>query len=747
MALVADDVVVMIRARSEQLERGMATAANVSEAAMSRVERSANRAEAAVRVAGNRMGTALQQGARGSQMLGAQIADIGTQLAAGTSPFLVLAQQGNQVAMAMAGTTTAVGRFASFLTGPLGAALLAGVSFIGLFASKMLEAEDATQKKKTAIERLKEALQQYQEANGKAAQSETVAIRLTELSTKAILEKEIATRKLIKAQLEQVKAQLAADKADTRSPDINRQFRIQRAERAIPNIDARIAEQDQRIGEARAQAAVAAGQSALLRVAAATDRVAKATQDYDLRLFSLNRKLARGAISVEEFEREALAATRARDAAMNAAQASSRRGRGTSDDAAARRAEAARVREVREDVAFGRELGGTRAEYLSVLSELTADTRLQDEYLREQIRIEQAARSRDYDLRSSAGDISAAEAAQLKALNDQIAAARLDLVNRNESIRAEREEAQARQAEAQNRRDLLNAQGSLAETAAERQQIERRLLDLQFEEERARMDAIAKSKSASEAEKQIAAARLALLPQLRAAAEEGIARRYEAPGQGYRRSLQRDADEINRNIEAISVRGLESLNDGLVDAIMGVRSLGDVFKNVANQIIADLLRIAVQRAVIEPLAGAAFSALGGGFDFAGAQSGFRSSVRQLDGILAGERQGLFGRASGGFVQAGQLYRVNEGAGAGRVEGFRPAGSGTIVPLGQMNAARRGGTGEPVVIRITADEGAMFVPRVQQISGEVSVQVVEQRTPRIAATVSAEAMRRATRRTL
>ena len=45
-----------------------------------------------------------------------------------------------------------------------------------------------------------------------------------------------------------------------------------------------------------------------------------------------------------------------------------------------------------------------------------------------------------------------------------------------------------------------------------------------------------------------------------------------------------------------------------------------------------------------------------------------------------------GRASGGHVSAGQLYRVNEAG----TEGFRPAGSGTIVPLGRMAAPPRGG---------------------------------------------------------
>lgn len=61
-----------------------------------------------------------------------------------------------------------------------------------------------------------------------------------------------------------------------------------------------------------------------------------------------------------------------------------------------------------------------------------------------------------------------------------------------------------------------------------------------------------------------------------------------------------------REIENVKARGLDSLNNGIVDAIMGVKSLGAVFKDVANQIIADLLRIAVQRSIIEPLGNALF---------------------------------------------------------------------------------------------------------------------------------------------
>lgn len=48
--------------------------------------------------------------------------------------------------------------------------------------------------------------------------------------------------------------------------------------------------------------------------------------------------------------------------------------------------------------------------------------------------------------------------------------------------------------------------------------------------------------------------------------------------------------------------GLGDFEDGLVNAIMQTEKLGDVFKNVAKNIIADLARIAIQKAIIGPLA-------------------------------------------------------------------------------------------------------------------------------------------------
>ncbi|WP_066281080.1 tape measure protein, partial [Blastomonas sp. CCH1-A6] len=227
----------------------------------------------------------------------------------------------------------------------------------------------------------------------------------------------------------------------------------------------------------------------------------------------------------------------------------------------------------------------------------------------------------------------------------------------------------------QNEQDLTRAALQLAETRQERADLEARLIDLQFSQERAEQELVLATIGSSETAKEIARARLAVLDALQnqARREAGIAN--QSPGQRFLRDLGISGANINDQFESVAVDGLQSLNDGLVDAIVNAKSLGQVFSGVAKQIVADLLRIAIQQAVIRPLAESLFGGGGGGGGFGG--------ILSFASLFAG-------RASGGPVSAGRLYRVNEAAGAGGVELFQPAQNGNIVPLGQARAAMNGG---------------------------------------------------------
>ena len=162
--------------------------------------------------------------------------------------------------------------------------------------------------------------------------------------------------------------------------------------------------------------------------------------------------------------------------------------------------------------------------------------------------------------------------------------------------------------------------------------------------------------------------------------------------QRYQRELGEFGGAMGDNFERVAVDGLQAIEDGLTDAIMGTKSLGEAFKGVANQIIADLIRIAIRSTIVNSLAGL----FGGGAAGAGA-GGAANGLLGSGGIFGNPSGGgifgnLPGRASGGNVVKGQPYMTGEN---GR-ELFVPSQSGKIYPTGALNAASSRGGGGTVV---------------------------------------------------
>lgn len=130
-------IAVEVRADIDQLQRGMQGAVSVVDQSMSGVERSVVRAENTVNRSAGTMANAQRN-------LGRQFADVGAQLASGSSPFMILAQQAPQVADALTDMGGKAGKIASFFTGPWGAALLAAGSVVGVLVGELIKAGDST---------------------------------------------------------------------------------------------------------------------------------------------------------------------------------------------------------------------------------------------------------------------------------------------------------------------------------------------------------------------------------------------------------------------------------------------------------------------------------------------------------------------------------------------------------------------------------------------------------------------------
>ena len=238
--------------------------------------------------------------------------------------------------------------------------------------------------------------------------------------------------------------------------------------------------------------------------------------------------------------------------------------------------------------------------------------------------------------------------------------------------------AEAMQLQFDTRRDHLQLDYDLADTQEERQRIASEILALEQEHRRTVLEKIAASKLSTDTERAIAEAQLKTLSALEAKERRASAKANRTETERYLDSVNLSAGQINEAIEGIRIDGLDALNDGLADAMQGVRTLGEVVTGISTQISADLLRIAIRKAIIGPLANMLFGGSESGNALAGLGLGGAHGGGHSGGVVA-----LNGaRAMGGPVLAGGTYLVGENG----PELFRPSSSGSIVPNHELTGA-------------------------------------------------------------
>lgn len=629
MAVTADSVVIELLAKTDGYTANINGAASATTTAMSKIERSASQAE-------NQIVRSTGAIANAQRNLGRQVADIGTQLASGQSPFLILAQQAPQVADALADTGGRAARVATFFAGPWGAALLAAGSIAGVLAEKLFGASAAQDELKRSAEAAAEAERLLQGVlGGTIDQTEKARVASLERAQALTFEARAALNNA-RAQLTLAKSYQAAAQAGSRAGAPAYASQGLRTASADANF------RDRQVDVSIAESALAAAEIRLknLERVAQTARGIEAKKDTDA-----------------QARKDAAAARKEAAEARRAA-------------AEARKANREAERQAREQAQFTAQRLRGQADLASAEADLTADTRLQDEALRVRIRAERDATIAGIQ---ADPDRTAAQKSELIEIESRVAAARLRLVNINETQRFLDETLSLQRADLSNQADILNEQGALAQTDAERRAVALRLLDLAFERERLELEAVLASKKATDVEKQIAQRRLDQLGTLFGVRRDNVDRQYEGAGARFRRQLSADSDQLGELVDRAAIDGMIELNNQLTDAVLNSRSLGEAFHNVSRQIVADLLRIAIQQTIIKPLADSLFGGTGG---VAAKATGFLGSI--------------FGRASGGYMAPGSIARVNEGRSTG-VELLRMGSQGgTVIPLGQAAAPARGG---------------------------------------------------------
>ncbi|MEN5229087.1 hypothetical protein [Brevundimonas naejangsanensis] len=317
------------------------------------------------------------------------------------------------------------------------------------------------------------------------------------------------------------------------------------------------------------------------------------------------------------------------------------RGR-SSGNSAQREAE----REARRAERLEQEIFRARQRALGIYDREMATVQERFDIEQAQVKLEREAEQKQLESRLARKDITRAEYDQLKLLNDQIA---IDEDRIASDILA-RDLADERLA---NERlltdltaDLISLQIGGARSAQERLALEKSLLEItQRQRREALQTELDRNNSMSPEQKKQAMRDNKTRDKLE---QDAVARANMTPLQQWRDANLRTAAEAQEAYERVATRGLDALNDGLVDAIMNTRSLGDVFGAVAKQILADLLSISVRQSIVEPLAAALF---GGSVGGAPASSGGAGGSGWLKKALGWGRS-LFGFSEGGYTGNG-----------------------------------------------------------------------------------------------
>jgi hypothetical protein len=166
--------------------------------------------------------------------------------------------------------------------------------------------------------------------------------------------------------------------------------------------------------------------------------------------------------------------------------------------------------------------------------------------------------------------------------------------------------------------------------------------------------------------------------------------------------------------------------DGLTDTLVDFCMTGKAsFKDLANSIIKDLLRIAIQQNITGPMASGMSSLIGLGLSVAGSMFGSSSGGTNVSATVYGEAMGdafYGGRplafASGGIVTSPTYFRMANGAGL-----MGEAGPEAVMPLkrtrsGKLGVAMDGGGGNSITINVPVSADVGSKKMIADLRGEI-----------------------------
>jgi len=347
--------------------------------------------------------------------------------------------------------------------------------------------------------------------------------------------------------------------------------------------------------------------------------------------------------------------------------------RGPSEETLAKRTKALADKKIRNDEAFNSEIEQLHQMQIAADREQTSDIATLAQFARDDIVSAERKRIAQIDADEATGKYTKAQADRARLATHNLASTQLFNEAVNERVKLEQQNLEKQRAILNNQEDTLSASVEGLENRKLQQSVAKQLLDLRYRELRDAQNAIINSSDpkVTADQRQAARDRLPVIDAQEAGANRQLAIENRTPGQKYAANLN-SADSLSDEIDNIQIEVLDHVADSLADATKNALGLSGALGDIVGQII----KIGIQRAIIAPIANALFGAADG----SSGGSGIGSAISSIAGLFGGAR------ASGGDVSAGKLYKINENG----TEGFQPAQSGKIIPLGRMTPSSGGG---------------------------------------------------------
>ena len=240
-------------------------------------------------------------------------------------------------------------------------------------------------------------------------------------------------------------------------------------------------------------------------------------------------------------------------------------------------------------------------------------------------------------------------AAQVDAQGNIIATANRGLIaqqiERDKLMEMERDAMETARDEFDIARDQLAVAADLADTQADRKRIVLEILELEQQYRRNQLEMVAASATASDAEKERARRILASLDMQDALDRQAVSRANETDVEKWIREANKNPAQFAEARSGIALDGLDGLIDGLSQIPGKVDSIKDAFsqmRNVFHQVIqsmlADLIRLQLQKAIsgmISGILGGIGGSVGGSVGAVGNGSNMSGGILNLPGFATG----------------------------------------------------------------------------------------------------------------